>query len=326
MNGYKKILIPVDNSTYSNYSIDIGISLAKKFNSLLVGNHVYAARLHDDRFQQMEKDLPPAPEEEAAQRRKIHDSMITKGLEIISHSYLDNFQNRCLQAGVRFQRKISEGKNFLELIKDIQKNGYDLVIMGYKGLGALETTLLGSCCERVVRKIRTDALIVKEQKPYPEKILVAVDGSEQSFRGLKVGLMLAKSFFSDIEVVSTYDPYFHQVAFTSIARVLSEEARELFRFKEQEQIHEEIINKGLAKIYRRNLEKASEIAGEEGIHVKTILLAGKAYHQILKYIERSHPSLLIVGRFGLHRADGVDMGSTPENLLRLAPCNILLTN
>lgn len=326
MRGYKRILIPVDNSTYSNYSIDIGISLAKKFNSLLVGSHVYAACLHDDRFQQMEKDLPPKPEKEAIQRREVHDSMITKGLEIISHSYLDSFQNKCTEAGVRFQRKISEGKNFRELIKDIEKNGYDLVIIGYKGLGALETTLLGSCCERVVRKIRTDVLVVKEWKPNLEKILVAVDGSEQSFRGLKRALMLARFFHSEIEVVSTYDPHFHQVAFTSIAQVLSEEAGKLFRFKEQEQIHEEIINKGLAKIYQRHLDQASEIGGREGFQVRTTLLAGKAYYQILEYIQKDPSSLIVVGRFGLHQADGVDMGSTPENLLRSSPCNILITN
>ena len=52
---------------------------------------------------------------------------------------------------------------------------------------------------------------------------------------------------------------------------------------------------------------------------------GKPYDQILKFIFKEQPSLLIVGRTGVHNTNGLDIGSTTENLLRLSPCNILLT-
>ncbi|MBI4340522.1 MAG: universal stress protein, partial [Chloroflexi bacterium] len=35
-------------------------------------------------------------------------------------------------------------------------------------------------------------------------------------------------------------------------------------------------------------------------------------------------SLLVVGRYGVHRTDNLDLGSTAENLLRLAPCHVLI--
>ena len=93
---FKTILIPVDNSEHSNFAIDMGISLAKKFDSTLIGNHVYAARLHDQRFTQMESGLPPEYQEpqELKRQRNIHDSLITKGLQIISDSYLDYFEKK----------------------------------------------------------------------------------------------------------------------------------------------------------------------------------------------------------------------------------------
>lgn len=56
---YKTILLPLDNSVYSNYCINMATAVARGFNSHLTGSHVYAARLHDDRFKQIEAGLPP---------------------------------------------------------------------------------------------------------------------------------------------------------------------------------------------------------------------------------------------------------------------------
>ena len=44
---YKTIYVPVDNSDYSNRAIDTAVDLGKKFESKLVGSHVYAAKMHD---------------------------------------------------------------------------------------------------------------------------------------------------------------------------------------------------------------------------------------------------------------------------------------
>jgi len=62
-------------------------------------------------------------------------------------------------------------------------------------------------------------------------------------------LKLARSWQVPLHVISSFDPYYHYVAFNRIASVLSEEASKVFRFKEQEKLHEDIIDSGLAKIY-----------------------------------------------------------------------------
>ncbi len=255
----------------------------------------------------------------------LHDSLINKGLQLISESYLDVFEKRCRHAGVRVECKTKEGKNYVELIKEIEANGYDLVVMGALGLGAIESSLIGSVCERVVRRVRTDVLVVKDGLPIGGKILAAVDGSPHSFSGLKVALTLGKAFDAKVEAISAYDPYFHRTAFQGIAEILSKEAGQVFRFRDQERLHEEIIDKGLAKVYQGHLDAASEMAEKKGTEIKTTLLAGKPYDRILDYIRKEAPSLLVVGRFGVHKEDGLDIGSTAENLLRLSPCHVLVT-
>jgi nucleotide-binding universal stress UspA family protein len=335
---FKKILIPVDNSNYSNRCIDIGICIAQKFAASLVGSHVFAARLHDDRFKQMENGLPQKyqQEKELERQRKIHDSLITRGLTLISDSYLDTFEKRCRQIDVPFERKLIEGKNFDRIVMDVKENPYDLVIIGALGLGAVSSSCIGSVCERVVRKIRTNVLVVKEQESETEtqplenflvgKICVTLDGSPESLFGFNIALALAKAFDIEVEAVSAFDPNFHNVAFKGLVGVLSEEAGKVFKFSEQEKLHSEVIDKGLAKIYQSHLDQASSIGAEVGLEIKTTLLAGKPFDQILQHINTERPSLLIVGRFGIHRVNGLEIGSTAENLLRLAPCNILIVN
>jgi nucleotide-binding universal stress UspA family protein len=324
---YKKILIPIDNSKYSRYSTDLAISLAERCDAELTGSHVYTASLHDRRFRDMEGGLPGhfREEERLRQSRKIHDSLIGDGLRLISDAYLDSFRKGCADAGVRFDCKLMEGKNWLELVKDVRSSRYDLVIMGILGLGAVNGNLIGGVCERVVRRVNADVLVVKNSRPIGERIVVAVDGSDHAFSALGKGIMLSKLFKLRIEVVSVYDPHFHRRAFQALVGVLSDEAGKMFKFREQERLHDEIIDDGLGKIYQGYLDKVSHVAHNEGIEVKTALIAGKAYPEICKYLEKDPPSLIVVGRFGAHRTDEMDIGNTAENLLRLAPCNVLVT-
>ena len=324
---YKKILIPIDNSKYSRFCTDLGVSLAARFGSDLTGSHVYSAALHDRRFRDMEVGLPGhyQEEERLKKSRKVHDSLIGDGLKMISDAYLESFKKECRDSAVPFSCKMMEGKNWWELVKDVRSSGYDLVIMGILGLGAMNGNLIGSVCERVVRKISADVLVIKNGAPLTGRLVVAIDGSDHSFSAFKKALVLCKQFHSKIEAVSVYDPYFHRRAFQALVGVLSDEAGKMFRFKEQEKLHDEIIDDGLGKIYQGYLDQAVKMGSTEGVEVKSTLLAGKAYDEIHKYLEKDPPSLLIVSRFGAHKTDEEDIGNTAENLLRLAPCNLLIT-
>lgn len=325
---YKRILVPIDNSLHSKWAVELAINLAQKFGSKLTGLHVYAARLHDERFRQMEPGLPLKYQEKDTleKQRNIHNSLISDGLRTISDSYLGHFQKSCKQVGVVSQRKVVEGKNYVEILKEITNNTYDLVIMGTLGLGAVEKSLIGSVCERVTRKIKTDILLTRTWQPSTDKFLVATDGSGYSRGALQTALELAQGSDAKLEVVSAFDPNFHVKAFQGIAGVLSAEASNSFRFKDQETLHEEIINDGLAKIYRVYLEEAISTASQNGQEIKGTLLSGKTFEEVIKYIDKEKPSLLVVGRFGAHCSEGLDIGSTTENLLRLAPCNVLIVN
>src|SRR5919197_557953 len=328
---YKHIYVPVDNSDYSNRAIDLAVDLGRAFGARLTGSHVYAARLHDYRFRQMEYTLPEEykDENELERQRKIHDSLIAMGLQLISESYLDVMKTRAEAAGLPFTAKMMDGKHYKALIEDTLASDYDLVVMGALGMGAVKDSQLGSVTERFVRRVERDTLVVRNPDAREDGqgvIVVGLDGSPQSFHGLQIGLALSRALGRPVHAVSVYDPYLHYAMFNGIVGVLSEKASKIFRFKEQEQLHEEIIDTGLAKIYQSHLEIGRKLCAEDGVDLGITLLDGKCFEKVLTFARKEQPWLLILGRVGVHSDESeTDLGSNTENLLRLAPCNVLLT-
>jgi nucleotide-binding universal stress UspA family protein len=329
---YKSIYVPVDNSDYSNRASSCAVALGKAFSAKLVGCHVYAAKLHDYRFRQMEYTLPEEyiDEVELERQRKIHDSLITMGLKLISDSYLDGLSRRCRESGLEFEPRMMDGKHHAEILRDLDGSPHDLVVIGALGIGRARDSVIGSVCERVARQADRDVWVVKHV-PEPgeaerDTILVGVDGSPQSFGALMTAVDLARRFGKKIETIAVYDPYLHYSVFNGIVGVLTEQAAKVFRFEEQNQLHEEIIDTGLAQIYQSHLEVSARMASEAGVEIKKTLLDGKPFQKILDHARKTNPWLLVLGRIGVHSPAGEKgLGSNVENVLRAAPCDVLLS-
>jgi len=327
---YRRLLVALDSSDHANAAMLSALALAELIdNPTLCGTHVYAAELHDVRFRQMEGGLPEQfrEEQELERQRDVHDDLIGRGLSIITDCYLDQAERDCRKADIPFVRSSLEGKNYRVLTEETNSGKHDVLVMGSLGLGAVEGSRLGTVCQRVARRSNIDTLIIKE----PERVITdgpivaAIDGSEKSYGGLITAMSLAKAWNVELKVVSAFDPYFHYVAFNRIADVLSDEAGKVFRFKEQEKLHEEIIDSGLATIYQGHLDVAETIAEDMDVSIETVLLDGKPHAAIEKYLHKVKPSLLVIGKLGIHADAGLDIGGNAENLMHNADCAVLLS-
>ncbi len=326
---FTRILVALDASEHANKALEEAVRLAKSADGVVTGIHAYAAMLHDRRFKMMEGGLPERylEEEEMGYQREVHDDLITRGLNIISDSYHDAGKEVCDAAGVAFKRLSPEGKNYAKVVEAANSGDYDVLAIGALGLGAVPGSLIGTVAERTVRRSPIDSFVVRDPRKSvgDGPIVVGVDGSPLSYGALMTALDLAARTNTDVHAVAAYDPYYHYVAFNKIAGVLSEEAGKVFRFKEQEQLHEELIDDGIAKIYQSHLEVAETIADDLGVKLVTKLLDGKPYKAILDYLAETDASLLVIGKTGVHADDELDIGGNAENLLRLAPCHLWLT-
>jgi len=215
--NYQSILLATDSSDHANRAITETVAIAHLYNAKITGVHVYAAKLHDVRFRQMEGGLPEQfrQEQELERQREVHDDLITRGLSIITDSYLDQVEQVCQQASIPFTRRSLEGKNYRELVKETNSGNYELLVMGARGLGAIADNRLGTVCERVVRRTAIDTLVIKapQHSLLTGPIVVAVDGSGHAYGGLLTALSLASHWQIPVKIVAAFDPYYHYVAF-----------------------------------------------------------------------------------------------------------------
>ena len=324
--SFSRVLVALDQSDYANQAMGEITRLAASANGIVTGIHAYAAKLHDRRFKQMEGGLPEKyqRESEMEHQREVHVDLIGMGLGLISDSYHNAAEIISRKAGVPFRRLSPEGKNYSCLIDAVNTGNFDVLALGSLGLGAVAGSTIGTVCERVVRRAPIDVFVAKDTQLAigDGPIVVGMDGSPKSFGALKTAFDIAQRLDVCVHVVAAYDPYYHYVAFNKISTVLDEEAGKVFRFKEQEQLHEELIDEGIAKIYQAHLNVAKSVAEDAGVEIITELLAGKPYQAIRGYVEKHSASLLVIGKTGIHADDNLDIGGNTENLLRMVPCHV----
>ena len=112
--------------------------------------------------------------------------------------------------------------------------------------------------------------------------------------------------------------------FRKIADVLPIEDQKKFNFTAQEQIHDEIIDKGLEKLYLEGLKKAQLIADSKKISLNISVLAGRVYTKILDYSNLKNSDLIVLGRWGLHKEDISLIGSHAFNCAMFSKSNVLI--
>ncbi|MGB8767803.1 MAG: universal stress protein [Nitrososphaeraceae archaeon] len=136
------------------------------------------------------------------------------------------------------------------------------------------------------------------------KILVPVDGSDNSYKALEAALVLSEKLGSNISVVNVME----QVPITHIeSEKLLSELLEAYK-KENQEI----------------LSKCSDIARQKGITIKTLLLQGNPASVILDYCKKENFDLVIMGSRGMGKFKELILGSVSSKIVHHSPCAIMI--
>jgi len=139
-NNYKKILVPLDGSAYSEKALKRACEFVKIFGSELFLIYV------------VEKSIPVNLLD-----RKEYLRMLQKfGTKI-----LDNSKVMLSKKGITAKIILKEGNIVSEIEKVAKKEKCDLIIVGNKGLGAVTRFLLGSVSNKLSQSSPCSVLIVK---------------------------------------------------------------------------------------------------------------------------------------------------------------------
>ena len=136
----------------------------------------------------------------------------------------------------------------------------------------------------------------------PKKILHGLDGSEGAFKALVEALELAQKCGAELHTISVEELPRYPGA---IGEVIEEKA---------------VANGKFGTV----VDKAREMANKEGVTLHCHVIVGHEVKSIVEFIKEKVFDLLVIGFMGHSALYDRVMGSTCQNLVRLAPCSVLV--
>lgn len=148
MIAIKKILFPVDLTENASKILPYVLSISETYDSMIYLFHVVNGV------------------DEWTSHYVPHTSLDRVKEEVLkgAKGAMKRVCNEQLQRCPNFQRKIVAGDPATEILKAIDTEGIDLVIMGSNGRNGLEQTIFGSVAENVVKKSPVPVLVLNPHR------------------------------------------------------------------------------------------------------------------------------------------------------------------
>ena len=140
----KKILVPVDFSSYSDQVLDYAATMAQGFKARVILMHVVQP------FQYSVTDTLNVID---------HD----RALKAIATSLLDNSCKMLRERGLSVDIHLTSGSPHREIVKKSHQEKVNMIIMGTHGRTGLEHILFGSVAEKVLRLAACPVLTVRSK-------------------------------------------------------------------------------------------------------------------------------------------------------------------
>ena len=139
-NGFKKILVPLDGSKYSEKALQRACEIVRVFDSKIILLYVVEKSLLVNLLDRKEyREI----------LRKFGNKTLKKGNNVL------------LKKGITGKILLKEGNIVTEIEKVVKKEKCDLLIVGNKGLGSVTRFLLGSVSNKLAQSSSCSLLIIK---------------------------------------------------------------------------------------------------------------------------------------------------------------------
>ncbi len=139
-------------------------------------------------------------------------------------------------------------------------------------------------------------------------VLVAVDDSQSAARALDFALLMAERLRLPVRIVHATKPRPGESG--EVHTLDMEDVRSNPTPSPEYQIALDVLQRALAQ------------AGERAVSVEPVLLSGDPAEALLRYAAECDRPMLVVGRRGLGRLQGLVMGSVSDKTVRLADCPV----
>ncbi len=291
---FRNIFCAADFSEFSGSVAAYGIAMARWFKARLYICHVI--------------DLPTV---------SVYGEAVFDPLEY-QNRFMDTARHeidRMLgDAGVEYQPLVTVGSTTEEISRLAREHIADLVITATHGRAGLKRFFLGSVTERLMRVLPCPLLVLRGSEEMVEgmpenfpfrKILVGCDFSQDSNLALEYGLGMARSFESELHLVHVIEPS----GYKNLLKLPHEERKRL--------------KQDLYDIIKVKLNSLVPEDAEGQTKIKTELLSGKPYAELVQYADKNGIDLISLGIRGHGMVEELLVGSTTDRVIRQSPCPVM---
>lgn len=213
------------------------------------------------------------------------------------HSRLEGLKNDIEQAGYE-EVSITTPKGKVEEVIDevAEELDADLVMAASHTKNFLERTFMGSTTFELAKATTVPILIAKDDKDNPSRDLLEL---------VMIPTDFSKKSLESLNIIRSMREYVGKVLFVHVI-----ESRKNFR---------ERYNS--AKMFLKELVDEMKIFG---IEADFRTARGAASKKIVSISEKEHVTLIMMAKTGTEMDNGLDLGSTSENVVQNAACAVML--
>ena len=228
-----------------------------------------------------------------------------------SQTVLDEARAVLAGRGFAIETDVAAGDPKAEIVRIAEEWRADLLVLGARGLSGIARFLLGSVSLAVAHHVRCPVLVVKGRPRKLGSVLVAMDGSEDSFRAVRFLQSLPLPRQTKVRLLSVVEPLRYPASAPSalrgqLARMIKELESE--RRGQLEKVLEQAAGQFDDKITRVTRSTPS------GDPASVITASAASYDA----------DLIVVGARGHGGMTRLLLGSVSEKVLRHARCPVLI--
>lgn len=214
------------------------------------------------------------------------------------------------ERGVAARARMLIGRAWMEIIREVLREGYDLVLVGTRNLRGPQRLLIGSTGMKLLRKCPCPVWVARpDPDPEVNTVLVADDLSDVGERCLHLGVAAAQMLDARLLVL-------HAVSYPLEWRLAQCETPpdEIKAYREKTRAEaERLMHERLAMTDFRTLARGTRVE----------VIAGPPDVVIQEVIAEHEVDLLVMGTLARTGIPGLLVGNTAERLLPAVPCSLL---
>lgn len=214
------------------------------------------------------------------------------------------------QGGTVTRSYLETGNQADGIVRLAEEIDAGMIVMGSRGRGGIRRALMGSVSEGVTRHAHCPVLVVRgetSQELFPARIVLAVDGSEESRAATETATSLATSTGSELYVVhagfTAHLPYAHPYMAENVRSFAEQAEKEAREFLD---------------------DQAERIRADTDAPVHAHLRLGTPEKEIVELAEEVDAGLVVLGSRGLGGIQRSLMGGVSDSVVRHAGCPVLI--